>query len=212
MNRNRQIIAAGTVASALLLVGGGWYLTQRNAGDPLAKCRETVVSGGMESFGGPFTLTDENGNRVTEKEVFARPALLYFGYTFCPDICPVDAARNAAAAQVLKSEGYDIRTVFITIDPQRDTPEILRDFTDAMDPEMLGLTGTDAEIATANKAWRNYYQRHPGDDPEYYLMDHATSSFLVIPKLGTVEYFNRDTSADDMAQRSACFLDAAARV
>lgn len=209
MDRTRKVILSATAAALALLAVGGYVLSMRETGDILANCRQSVASGGMESFGGPFTLTDETGARVTDREVFSKPALLYFGYTFCPDVCPTDNARNALATDVLKQRGYDIRPVFITVDPKRDTPEVLRDYTEAMHPDMLGLTGTDAEIAAVNKEWRNYYKAHDdqGDDP-YYLVDHMTNTYLVLPKAGTVEFFGRDVTPEQMADRTACFLDA----
>lgn len=210
MTRDRRILIAALVVSLALLVAGGLWLTLRPAGDRFAGCRQGVIVDGTAALGGPFRLTDETGAPVTDAEVFARPGLLYFGYTFCPDICPADNARNAVATDILRERGYDIRPVMITVDPKRDTPEVLRDFTDAMHPDMLGLTGTPEEIAAVNRLWRNYYRsQDDGSDP-YYLVDHMTNTFLVLPGAGTVEFFGRDVTPEAMADRAACFLDAAA--
>lgn len=208
MLRERRLMFVAALAALAVLVSGALWLGKRQSADRFAQCRQTAVTGGLDQFGGSFRLTDENGTRVTDAEVFSKPALLYFGYTFCPDVCPVDSARNALAAEELRSKGYDIGTVFITVDPKRDTPEALRDFTDAMDPEMLGLTGTEEEIASVNKLWRNYYKSHDDGSDPYYLVDHMTNSYLVLPQFGTVEFFGRDVSPEDMATRVACFLDA----
>ncbi len=80
-------------------------------------------------------------NGVTAADVFTKPSLLYFGYTFCPDICPLDSARNADAAELLRQQGMDVQSVFVTVDPARDTPEVLADYTDMFSDQMIGLTG-----------------------------------------------------------------------
>ncbi|WP_241963359.1 SCO family protein [Paracoccus suum] len=207
MTKSRRIIIAATIAALALLGIGAWALGQRAGGDRFAGCTQGAAGGGMESFGGPFTLTDENGKRVTDREVFTKPTLLYFGYTFCPDVCPMDGARNAQAVDLLKEAGHDVGTVFVTVDPKRDTPEALRDFTDALHPNMLGLTGSPEEIAAVNKQWRNYFKAHDDGDP-YYLVDHMTNTFLVLPDAGTVEFFTREVTPEDMASRVACFVKA----
>lgn len=209
MPRDRRMIFAGVTLALALLIGGAALIAARQDRDPFAGCRQGVVAGGAGALGGAFTLTDENGARVTDAEVFDRPALLYFGYTFCPDVCPMDSARNADAVDLLEAQGKEVRPVMITVDPKRDTPEALRHFTDALHPRMLGLTGTPEEIAAVNRLWRNYYKAHDAEDPDYYLVDHMTNTYLVLPGHGTVEFFGRDVTAEDMASRTACFIDAA---
>lgn len=199
------------VAVVLLILGmvafttGGW-----RPDDKYAQCRTTKMAGGVGAIGGPFTLVDENGKTVTSEEVIDKPALLYFGYTFCPDVCPLDNFRNANAIEILASKGKIVKPVFISVDPDRDTPEVLRDFTDRLHPRMLGLTGTHEQVAAASKAYRTYYKKNePEDgDDEYYLIDHSTWSYLVFPGEGLVGLFKRDESPQEMANRISCFLDA----
>lgn len=213
MTRDRQILAAGALATVAVLAAGGAWLALRDGGgeDALAACRSSVVAGGMEAFGTSFTLTDETGTRVTDAQVFTKPSILYFGYTFCPDVCPLDSARNAEAVDILRAEGRDVQSVFITVDPARDTPEVLRDWTDAISPQLIGLTGTPDEIAAVNKGWRNYYKAQTPGEGGYYLVDHMTNSYLVLPGSApggrTVEFFGRDVTPQDMAARVGCFLD-----
>lgn len=204
---DRKILALGTLAAVLVLVTGWLWLGSARQDDVFAPCRKSVLPGNL---GGAFTLTDENGDRVTDKQVFSKPSLLYFGYTFCPDVCPLDNARNAEAVDLLAQRGYDVRQVFISVDPKRDTPEVLRDFTDVLHPQMLGLTGSEQEIADVNKLWRNYYKAHQDEDPDFYLVDHMTNTYLVLPEAGTVEFFGREASPEQIAQGTACFLDVAA--
>lgn len=208
MTDSRKTIGFAIAAIALVAVGGWWYQTQRNA-DEFAQCRAGISAGDAARLGAAFTLTDENGQRVSDTQVFTKPSLLYFGYTFCPDVCPMDNARNAAAVDILTGRGLDVQPVFISVDPRRDTPERLAEFTDVMHPAMLGLTGTAEEIAAVTKAWRYFFKINDQQDKEFYLIDHMTNTYLVMPGRGTVETFARDTSPEEMAERTACFVDAA---
>ncbi len=201
------LFAAVAMAAAVGLVGGTLYYTRAQQDiDKFAQCRNSTVGGG--AIGGPFTLTDENGKTVTDKDVITGPTLVYFGYTFCPDVCPLDNARNAEAVDILESKGIMVNPVFISFDPERDTPETLRDFTDAMHPRMLGLTGTPDQIKAASQAYKTYFKRQDGD-PKYYLIDHSTFTYFMTPEDGFVEFFDRDITADAMASRLECFIAAA---
>lgn len=205
---NRKILLIGSVAAIAFLAAGGLYLSQSRSGDAFAQCRASTVAGGMDSFGTAFTLTDQNGQRVTDQQVFDKPSLLYFGYTFCPDVCPMDSARNAEAEAILKDSGQDVQTVFITVDPRRDTPEVVKAFTGNFSDDMKGLTGTDEEIAAVNKGWRNYFRLNDEEDKEFYLVDHMTNTYLVMPGNKTVEFFSREVTPEDMAERTACYIEA----
>jgi protein SCO1/2 len=201
---------AALAATAIVAIGLGaaWFSISRSKDtDVFAQCRSSVVAGGAGQIGGPFTLTDENGKQVTDKDVITEPSLLYFGYTYCPDVCPLDNARNAEATELLAKNGYSITPVFISVDSARDTPELLKEFTDIMDPKMIGLTGTPEQIKQVSKEYRTYYHVQDPGDP-YTLIDHSTQSYLVFPDIGFVEYFNRDTPPKEMADRIGCFIDA----
>lgn len=200
---SKTIAIAASLATVAVL-GGTFAFTQM--GQNAAQCGATAVGG---QIGGPFTLVNEAGETVTDKDVITEPSLVYFGYTFCPDVCPLDVARNAIAVDILADEGVSVTPVFITIDPARDTPEILTQFTDNFSEKMIGLTGTDAQIAQAAKAYRTTYAKLD-DDPEYYLMQHMRFTYLMMPDTGFVEFFRGDDSPEVMAERVACFVDAAA--
>jgi protein SCO1 len=202
-----KVYAALAITAVAGLLGGTMlmiYSQQQN--DPFAQCRSATVAGGAGAIGGPFTLTDEDGKTVTDKEVLAKPSLVYFGYSFCPDVCPLDNARNAEAVDLLAAKGYDVTPVFITIDPARDTPEVLKDFTENLSPKMVGLTGTDAQIKAASLAYKTYFKKQETGD-QYYLMDHSTFTYLMLPKTGFADFFGRDDTAQQMADRTACFID-----
>jgi protein SCO1/2 len=206
--KNETLIAGlAGLAVVGLIAASVLYILQPAGDDQFAQCRGGAVGGG--AIGGPFTLTDENGKTVTDKDVITGPTLVYFGYTFCPDVCPLDAARNAEAVDILESDGKIVTPVFISFDPERDTPEVLRDFTDAMHPRMIGLTGTPDQVKAASAAYKTFYQKQVDGDPKYYLMDHSTFSYLMMPEVGFVDFFDRDISAANMAKKLGCFVDAA---
>jgi len=201
-------IAALAVAAAL---GAGWLALAPRGDDPFAGCRASQIAGGAGSIGGPFTLVDGTGATVTDADVITKPSLLYFGFTYCPDVCPLDNARNAEAVDLLLAQGYDVQPVFISIDPARDTPEVVAEYAGYMHPDMIGLTGSPDQVKAASQAYRTYYRKQDSDD-EYYLVDHSTFTYLVLPEIGFVEFFRRDAGADEIARRTACFVDAAARM
>ena len=198
------------VAAAVLVAGAaGWYLASQLNGsdDQFASCRSGAVAGGSNQIGGPFELVNGEGITVTDKDVITEPSLLYFGYTFCPDVCPLDTARNAEVIDLLAERGLSATPVFISIDPARNTPDVVDDFAYNLHEKMIGLTGSEEQVAAASKAYKTYYKAHPAED-DYYLVDHSTFSYLVLPEHGFVEFFRRDNSAEDIADTMACFISA----
>lgn len=196
--------------SAALLVAAGlgtgaWLVTSND--DPFAECGAGITTGAA-AIGGPFTLISETGAEVTSAEVIDGPTMVYFGYTFCPDVCPVDAAAMAQTATLLSDQGHKVKTVFITIDPARDTAKVLDDFTNNLSADMIGLTGSDEQIAAAAKAYKVYYAKPPSDDPDYYLMDHSAFTYLMTAKDRFLTIFRHGDTPDAMAKSAACYLDA----
>ena len=200
-----EVYAGAAILAVALGVGTGIYVT-RGASDQYAQCRSSAVAGG--TIGGPFTLVSETGATVTDADVITKPSIFYFGYTFCPDVCPLDTVRNADATAILAERGYDVLPVFVTVDPKRDTPEVVDDFTANIDDKMLGLTGSPEQIAAAAEAYKVYYKAHDDGD-EFYLVDHSTYSYLMLPETGFVEFFSREKTSEEMADTVACYLDAA---
>ena len=167
---------------------------------------EGSVAGG--NIGGPFELMDHRGQMVTDAQVLDQPALVYFGYTFCPDVCPMDVARNVVAVEILADAGLTVKPVFITIDPARDTVDYLADFVANNHPEMEGLTGTAEQIAKAARAYKVYYRKQPSEDEDYYLMDHSSFSYFMVPDVGFVDFLRSDLLPEVVADRLACVLRA----
>ncbi|MGP6088622.1 SCO family protein [Antarctobacter jejuensis] len=204
----QRLAAIAAFAALVGLMGGVWYVTQRPSGDDrFAQCRQGVVAGGSDQIGGPFTLVNGAGETVTDQDVITEPTLVYFGYTYCPDVCPFDTARNADAVDLLAERGMSTTPVFISIDPERDTPEVVGEFSELIHDKMIGLTGSAEQVKAASLAYRTYYKKQEGD-PEYYLVDHSTFTYLVLPEHGFVEYFRREVTPEQMADRVACFIDA----
>ncbi|MCR9127373.1 MAG: SCO family protein [Rhodobacteraceae bacterium] len=203
----KPAIAIASVVVATAALGGAW-IGMRMAGpdDPFAPCRTTQIAGGGGQIGGPFELIDSAGRTVTDVDVITGPSLIYFGYTFCPDVCPLDVARNALTVDVLEEQGLTVTPVFISVDPARDTPAVVGDFAANLHENMIGLTGSPEQIKAASAAYKTYYKAHPAED-EYYLVDHSTFSYLVFPEHGFVEFFRRDLEPEAMAEKIACFID-----
>ncbi|MDJ0630489.1 MAG: SCO family protein [Rhodobacter sp.] len=204
-----KVYAAAAAAAVAALLAGTWWMTLgRSSDDAFSACRNSAIAGGAGSIGGPFTLVDGTGQTVTDADVFTKPSLVYFGYTFCPDVCPLDNVRNAEAIDLLDGMGYDAQPVFISIDPERDTPEVVEEFAGYMHEKMIGLTGSLDQVTAASKAYRTYFRKQDSDDPDYYLVDHSTFTYLVLPGTGFVEFFKRGDTAPDIARRTACFVEA----
>lgn len=165
-----------------------------------------VVTGGNDRLGGPFRALDHHGHEVSEKDVISDLSLLYFGYSFCPDICPLDLARNSEAVDLLAEGGNEITPVFVSVDPKRDTPELLSDFVEHTHPKMIGVTGSSEEIEHILASYRVYAK--PADEGgEDYLVDHSSFSYLVSPK-GTLAVYARSQSAEEIAESIACYAKA----
>lgn len=196
---------AGLAALALAAIIGGTALyTSLTASN---NCGGNAVAGGSDAIGGPFELIASDGSAVTETDVIDRPALVYFGYTFCPDVCPFDVARNVLAVDILEEQGIEVRPVFISIDPERDTPEVMAQYAEDMHPRMMALTGSADQIRGAAQAYKAYYAKGSGEG-EFYLMDHSTFTYLMLPGTGLATYFGRDTTPEEMAEQTSCLIEA----
>ncbi|MFP4238619.1 MAG: SCO family protein [Rhodosalinus sp.] len=211
MGRIGAILCAAMVAGTLgagTAEAQGW-LSRLFGGeeDRFAACRAGQVAGGSGQIGGPFTLVNAAGETVTDADVITEPSLLYFGYTFCPDVCPLDVARNAVAVDLLEERGHEVTPVFISVDPERDTPEVVGDFAANMHPRMIGLTGSPEQVKAASQAYRTYYNAHDDGEEEFYLVDHSTFSYLVLPGHGFVEFFRRDLDPEQLAEQIECFVE-----
>ena len=155
---------------------------------------------GKPLIGGPFSLIDQTGKRVTDADFRGRYMLVFFGYTFCPDICPSGLQVISAALDQLGPDAEKITPVFITIDPARDTPEKMGAYVKSFHPRFVGLTGTPEEIAAAVKAYRVYAKKVAGENnPADYSMDHSSIVYLMGPGGGLVAFSPELTKPDALA-------------
>jgi protein SCO1/2 len=163
-------------------------------------------SGNLEgaTVGGPFQLVDENGNTVTDADFAGRWRLMYFGFTHCPDICPTDTAKLAqglaAFEQANPKRAARVQPLFVTVDPARDTPAALAEFTAQFHPRLIGLTGSQPQVASMLEAFRIYARRIEGSTPDDYLVDHAALFYLFDPEGRPIAFRSGFTAtADDLA-------------
>jgi protein SCO1/2 len=167
MRKRAMAVIAVSVAGALVATGVlfGQLLSHSTAPDPI-------------SIGGPFELVDQEGRTVTDKMFSGRPSAVFFGYTSCPDICPTTLMDLSNWLKALGSRADRLNVLFISIDPQRDTPAHLREFLSSFDPRIRGLTGSDTQIDAVAKEFRVYYKRVDESDGSY-LMDHTGAIYLM---------------------------------
>ena len=152
-------------------------------------------------IGGPFTLTDQDGRKVSDRDFAGKYRLIYFGYTYCPDICPTDVQTLMKGYRKLERSdpglAARIQPIFITIDPERDTPEKVKQFVRAFHPKLIGLTGSESEIAAVAKDYAIYYKKQaPAAGAEGYLMDHARQALLFGPQGEPIALVAQDKDAD----------------
>lgn len=174
----------------VLLVGGGAWLYLAHGSEP----------GGGLGIGGPFTLEDGSGHTVTDRDFRGRYLLVYFGYTFCPDVCPTTLNEVATALDKLGAKADRLQVLFITVDPQRDTPKVVSDYAAAFSPRIKGLTGTPQQIAEVAREYRVYYAPHrTGEDAGDYTVDHSSILYLMGPNGRFMEPIRTDESGEAMA-------------
>ncbi|MDO9486795.1 MAG: SCO family protein [Sphingomonadaceae bacterium] len=158
------------------------------------------------SIGGPFALVDGDGKPVTDKDFAGKWQLIYFGYTFCPDICPTDMQRLAQGYRAFEAadpaRAATVQPIFVTIDPSRDTPAVVKAFTAAFHPKFVGLTGTQPQVDAALKAYRVYAARGPGNGADY-LMDHSAIAYLIDPEGKPISFLSQGSSAEDVTAELA---------
>lgn len=162
--------------------------------------RLMVWSGdGHAAIGGPFAATDHNGRAVTERTFAGRWMLIYFGYTYCPDVCPTALGVMSVALDGLSpAERAKLVPVFFTVDPERDRPDVLKDYVTAFAPDMVGLVGTAEQTNAAKKAFKVYAEKAKGGDAENYTVDHSSILYLMGPDGAFVQHFPHGATAQDL--------------
>lgn len=161
---------------------------------------------GTADIGGPFELVNQDGKTVTDADFKGKLQLVYFGYTYCPDACPTALGVMAAALDKLDVAGERVTPMLISIDPERDTPESLKEYVANFHPRLVGLTGTAEQVAKAAKEYRVFYQKQPGASGEAYLMDHSTLIYLMDAEGKFLTYFGPQATPDDVAEAIRRYL------
>lgn len=159
------------MAASLAVLG---YVGVRLYQELVLKAEQTQVA-----IGGPFTLTDHTGATRTEKDLLGHPSVVYFGYTYCPDVCPTEMINISAALEQLGPQAKEVRAYFITVDPERDTPEVMADFVANIGGGIVGLTGTPEQVAEAARSYRVYYQKAKPKEDGSYAVDHSGFVYIM---------------------------------
>lgn len=159
-------------------------------------------------IGGPFTLTDHTGRAVTEQDFRGKAMLIFFGYTYCPDVCPTSLTEISAAMDKLGPLADKVVPILVSVDPERDTPGVLKDYVAHFHPSIVGLTGTPEQIKQAAKVYRVYFAKVPdkGGDKDAYLMDHSSVIYLMGPDGKFLAHFSTQTDAETMAAKIKSLL------
>jgi protein SCO1/2 len=190
-------MAAGLALAALAASAALWL--RPGGAERVARVAAGIATPAGVPIGGPFTLIDQNGKPVTDAAFRGRWMLVYFGYTYCPDLCPTELQTVAAALDALGGQAAQVVPIFITVDPERDTPEHLAEYVKLFDARLVGLTGTPEQIAAVAKAYRVYYAKVASRDSAPYLMDHSSFLYLMGPDGRFQTLFGQGTSAKDIA-------------
>src|SRR4051812_7983010 len=203
MKRLPPTVLTFLVVLALVAAGALWRF-----GDLRSQSGTDAAASSAAELGGPFSLTDQNGRRRTDMDFRGKYMLVFFGYTYCPDVCPTALAVEAEALDKLGPRAALIEPIFITVDPKRDTPDKLKSYLAAFDAKppsaranFVGLTGSDEEIAEAAKAYRVYYRAHIDartQDGADYSIDHTGDIYLMSPEGKFVSYYSLGILPDEL--------------
>jgi protein SCO1/2 len=191
--RSRLFAIMAAAALALVVAGAAaWFVLT-----PATRS----MAGGEALVGGPFTLVDQHGQERTEQDFAGRYMLIYFGYTYCPDFCPMSLSNMTQAMDLLPPEAAEqVVPVFITVDPERDTVAQLAEYAPLFHPRLVALTGSAEATKQAAQAYRVYFAKAGDDDPDAYLMDHSTFIYLMGPDGEYVRHFAHNATPEEMAE------------
>jgi protein SCO1 len=191
----RYVVIAVTLAGLLVLAAGALFgLAFRD--NPKGAAGTLLAS----AIGGPFHLVDQNGKPFSDADLKGKWHLVFFGYTHCPDTCPTALNEMALALDRLGEKRGEVEIVLITVDPDRDTPEVLKSYVESFDAPIVALTGTAEEVAQAAKNYRVYYAKHPHGDGGY-DMDHSAVVYVMDPAGRFTATFTPDSTAQAIAER-----------
>ena len=188
-------VLAGIVAAAL------YFRDKSPDGDRRADAARLMneLMSGKAAVGGPFTLTDQHGNRKSLADFRGKVVLLYFGYTFCPDVCPTDMSAIGRLITMLGAAGDKLQPIFITLDPERDTPEVLDNYATAFHPRFVALRGSEDEVRRVATAYKIFFEKFTPAGSSTYVIDHMAFIFLLDREGKYVAFFPPGTTVERMA-------------
>src|ERR1700745_3873184 len=191
-----RFVLAAAVLAGLVILGAGVFLALALRDNPRGAAGTVLAS----AIGGPFHLTDQNGKTVTDADLKGKWSLIYFGYTHCPDACPTALNDISIALSELGPKRDAVRPVFLTVDPERDTPESLKAYVTSFDAPILALTGTAEQVAQAAKGYRVYYAKHPEAGGDY-SMDHSSVIYVMDPEGRFTASFTHESAPEQISER-----------
>ncbi len=189
---------------AALLGGYLWYLGDQRAAQQALNIQSEMplTTKSAVTIGGPFTLTHHSGDEKASTDLPGDYQLIYFGYSYCPDICPTSLGMIITALNSLPEKlAQKITPVFVTIDPERDTAALIREYVTLFDPRMQGFTGSPAQIETVKDAYKVYAVKRESDEYSDYLVDHSSYIFFMRKDGTFIDLFPHDVTADEMAKK-----------
>ena len=187
----RPSVIFGIVTLLVALALGGYALLSNKI---------IPAGSGVALVGGPFTMVNQKGETVTDKTFLGKPMLLFFGFTFCPDVCPTELQVMAAALTEMEASGADIQPILVTVDPERDTPEVMAAYVSNFGERFTGLTGSPAQIAEMAQTYRVFYAKQQNKaDPKNYQMDHSAIIYLMGADGKFLKHFSYSTDAKALA-------------
>ena len=194
---NKGVLALA-FTGGVIAAAGGWLLWPPTVAEPSAAALMDAVMWNKEQIGGPFALIDQDGRPRTDADFRGKLLLVYFGYTYCTDICPTDLQAISTAIDKLGPTGEFVQPLFITIDPEHDTPEAIKLYVTLFHPRLIGLTGSAKQIKTVASAYKVYYAKNEQSKKSDPVIDHSGFVFLVGRDGKYLGFFPPGTSADRM--------------
>ena len=196
----RRVLIASIILLGMLVMLALYHPAFRPQPSP------TGEAAGVVAIGGPFALVDGSGNAFTETNLKGKYSLIFFGFTHCPDICPLTLQVMTDAIEQAGPAGEKVTPVFVSVDPERDTAENVSAYVGAFHPRFVGLTGTAEQVAGAAKAYRVFFRKAPlkdteGEETGAYTVEHSGIIFFMDPDGRYIAHFSNGTSAQDMAAR-----------
>lgn len=197
MRKMRIIIS---VLTLVLAAGGFWYIIQSGGFGPLTGTARQAIK---IEIGGPFELVNHWGENVTNEDYNGTNSLIFFGYTYCPDVCPTTLTNISTALDILGDDASDMNVLFITVDPERDKPEFLKEYLEHFHPAITGLTGNPNQIKKVAKAFGVYYAKSQqnSDDPDDYFMDHTGLIYMMGSDGEYKAHFSHSIDPEELARR-----------